>query len=274
MRPTVPWRCGVDDCNEGDMKFSIITVCRNEAATISDTLAAVRGQQYGNIEHLVIDGGSTDQTLEILKRPENSGVRWISEPDCGIYDAMNKGLSLANGEVIGFLNADDLYADNQVLAQMAKLFADPDVAAVYGDLVYVDREHPEKVVRYWRSCHYHPGLFQRGWAPPHPTFFVRAKIYRLLGGFNLKYRLAADAELMLRFIEKHQISTRYLSKVLVRMRLGGVTNSSLRNILLQNREIIEAFRDNGLRVSLAGFVVGKLGSRVWQYFAGMVCRGR
>lgn len=255
------------------MKFSIITVCRNASTTIPDTLAAVRMQEYSEVEHLVIDGGSTDATLDILKRPENIGVRWVSEVDLGIYDAMNKGLAQADGEVIGFLNADDLYADNQVLARVAEAFIDPKVAAVYGDLVYVNREQPDKVVRYWRSCPYRPGLFQRGWAPPHPTFFVRAEVYRRLGGFHLKYGLAADAELMLRFVEKHRISTRYLNSVLVRMRLGGVTNSSLHNILLQNREIIEAFRDNELPIFLPSFVAGKLGSRVWQYFAGRICRG-
>jgi glycosyltransferase involved in cell wall biosynthesis len=253
------------------VKFSIITVCRNAAATIPDTLAAVREQQYGDVEHLVIDGGSTDATLDILRSPENAEVRWISEADQGIYDAMNKGLALASGEVIGFLNADDLYADNQVLGRVAEVFADAAVDGVYGDLVYVDREHPEKVARYWRSCSYHPGLFQRGWAPPHPTFFVRREVYERLGGFNLKYGLAADAELMLRFIVKHRITTRYLNNLMVRMRLGGVTNQSFQNILEQNREIIEAFRDNDLAVTLPVFLVGKLAARAWQYMAGRVC---
>lgn len=256
------------------MKFSIITVCRNASTTLPDTLAAVRTQDYANVDHLVIDGGSTDSSVTILERPENIGVRWVSETDLGIYDAMNKGLALAGGEVIGFLNADDLYADNQVLTRVAELFADSGVDAVYGDLVYVDRENPERVVRYWRSSSYRPGLFQRGWTPPHPTFFVRADVYRRLGGFQLKYGLAADAELMLRFVEKNRISTLYLNSVLVRMRLGGVTNKSLRNILLQNREIIEAFRDNNLRVSLPWFVAGKLGSRVWQYLAARIRCGR
>lgn len=256
------------------MKFSIITVCRNAAATIADTLAAVREQKYGDVEHLVIDGGSTDATLEILKRPENLGVRWISEADQGIYDAMNKGLALATGEVIGFLNADDLYADNLVLGRVAEVFVDVEVDGVYGDLVYVDREHPEKVARYWRSRPYSPGLFQRGWAPPHPTFFVRREVYERLGGFHLKYGLAADADLMLRFLEKHRITTRYIDKVMVRMRLGGVTNQSLHNILAQNREIIEAFRDNGIAVAWPAFLAGKLASRVWQYLAGRVCRVR
>lgn len=256
------------------MKISIITVCRNAAATLPDTLASVRGQAYGEIEHLVIDGGSGDATREILGRPENGGVKWLSEPDRGIYDAMNKGLALAIGEVIGFLNADDFYGDRRVLGWVAEAFADPRVDAVYGDLLYVAREHPERVVRYWRSCPYRPGLFQRGWAPPHPTFFVRAGVYRRLGGFSLKYGLAADTELMLRFLEKDRITSRYLHHTLVHMRLGGVTNRSLGNIVKQNREVLEAFRDNEIEVHLPRFVVGKLWTRAWQYLAGMGQHGR
>jgi glycosyltransferase involved in cell wall biosynthesis len=252
------------------MKFSIITVCRNAAATIPDTLAAVRQQQYGEVEHLVIDGGSTDATLAILQAPENARVKWLSEADRGIYDAMNKGLALASGEVIGFLNADDLYADNGVLARVASEFAAPEVDGVYGDLVYVDRQHPEKVSRYWRSCPYRPGLFQRGWAPPHPTFFVRREVYQRFGGFNVKYGLAADAELMLRFIARHGITTKYINHVMVRMRLGGVTNQSLRNIIVQNQEIFAAFRDNDIAASWPAFLAGKLTARVWQYLAGRI----
>jgi glycosyltransferase involved in cell wall biosynthesis len=251
------------------MKLSIVTASFNSAQTISDTLRTVDAQQGKRgvqLEHLVIDGASTDSTLSIVEKYSQQWRRVQSEPDRGLYDAMNKGLLGACGDVVGLLNSDDLYPHDEVLSTVAEAFeADPSLDAVYGDLCYVKQDNTSEVVRYWRSSDYSPGLFQRGWVPPHPTFFARRSVYQRHGGFDLRYRLAADWELLARFIEVHRIRTRYLPTVLVHMRLGGATNRSLSNVWKQNREIWRAAHANGLRPSIGGFVAGKLWSRSQQF---------
>jgi len=247
------------------MKISIITATFNAAATLRHSLDSVATQQAGTgtcgaspqVEHLLIDGGSTDGTLEIARQyPHISRI--ISEPDCGIYDAMNKGLRLATGEVIGILNADDFYANDQVLDRVEKVFEDPDVKACYGDLVYVketDASHESrvdqspdfKVHRYWKSGVFFPDRFNWGWMPPHPTFFVRRRVYEQYGLFNLDLGSAADYELMLRFLLKHRIKVAYIPEVLVHMRAGGVSNASFGNRLKANRMDRKAWEVNGLR---------------------------
>lgn len=197
-------------------------------------------------EHLVIDGGSTDGTAEIVGRFGDAVARFISEPDDGIYDAMNKGIALATGEVVGILNADDLYADDRVLPDVAKVFEDPSVDSCYGDLVYVEPSDTRRVVRTWRAGAFRKDLFYQGWMPPHPTFFVRRAVYDKFGLFNLSLGFAADYELMLRFLLRHGISTVYIPRVLVRMRAGGVSNLSLRNRLRANRMDRKAWKVNGL----------------------------
>lgn len=197
-------------------------------------------------EHIVIDGGSTDGTAEIVGRSGDAVARFVSEPDDGIYDAMNKGIALATGEVVGILNADDLYADDRVLSDVAKVFEDPSVDSCYGDLVYVDPSDTGRVVRTWRAGSYRKKLFYRGWMPPHPTFFVRRAVYERFGLFNLSLGSAADYELMLRFLLRHGISTVYIPRVLVRMRAGGVSNLSLGNRLRANRMDRMAWKVNGL----------------------------
>ncbi|XOF32988.1 MAG: glycosyltransferase family 2 protein [Candidatus Electrothrix sp. YB6] len=232
---------------------SIITVSRNAAATISDCLDSVAGQKQQNIsaEHIIVDGVSTDATPRILadKIAEKRSCisRLISEPDKGIYDAMNKGLALAEGEIIGFLNADDLYASDDVLAQVCNAFADPAVHSCYGDLLYVDAAQPEKIVRFWRAGSYDAKKFYWGWMPPHPTFFVRRQVYEQYGQFNTALGSAADYELMLRFLLGYRISTVYIPQVLVRMRTGGISNVTLANRLRANRMDRRAWAVNGLR---------------------------
>lgn len=250
------------------MMFSIVTVCYNSAATIADALRTVAAQTYGDIEHIVIDGGSRDGTLQIARQHGGPKLRIVSERDRGIYDAMNKGLAMASGDVVGLLNSDDFYPATDVIAKVAAAFAaDPKLDAVYGDLCYVRQFETDQVVRYWRSSDYKPGLFLRGWVPPHPTFFVRKHVYDRLGGFDLNYRIASDWELMARFIEVNRIRTRYLPFVLVHMRLGGLTNRSWRNVWEQNKEIWRAAEAHGLRPSLSGFALGKLWSRGRQFLA-------
>jgi glycosyltransferase involved in cell wall biosynthesis len=248
------------------MKISIVTVCYNAEKTIGDTVRSVSEQSHAEVEHLVIDGESTDNTLSIVDTCGSKvGLRILSEPDGGIYDAMNKGIALATGEVVGFLNSDDFYASNDVLTTVARVMANPEVDACFGDLCYVRKADTRWVVRYWRSSPYCSGLFERGWCPPHPTFFVRREVYRRLGGFDLRYKLAADVELMMRFLEKHKVRTQYIQRTLVTMRLGGVGNRSMSNIRKQNREVLEALRKNGLRASPLLFYGHKLIARGKQF---------
>lgn len=294
------------------MNISIITATFNAAATVADCLRSVASQTHP-AEHIIIDGASTDNTLEIVKRSVNSDsllvirngnspedwpitpatshqspvtshsspvthhqspiTRLISEPDQGIYDAMNKGIALATGEVIGILNADDFYASPDVLSRVAAVFEDPEVMCCYGDLEYVREAglsfkdqglriegtapytpsplilHPSsfKVVRYWKSGPFSPDSFYSGWMPPHPTFFVRRSIYERFGNFRLDMGSAADYELMLRLLVKHQLRTVYIPAVLVRMRVGGASNESLTARLRANRMDRRAWEVNGLR---------------------------
>lgn len=250
------------------MKITIVTVCYNSGAHIADALNSVEAQTWNDIEHLVIDGGSSDGTLSIVAAHKQPWRKTSSRPDRGIYDAMNRGLAMATGEVVGFLNSDDFYPTPDVIDRVAAAFAaDPELEAVFSDLCYVKQFETKQVVRYWRSSEYKPGLFLRGWVPAHPTFFVRKRVYERLGGFDLNYRMAADWELLARFIEVNRIRTRYLPFVLVHMRLGGLTNRSWRNVWKQNKEIWRAAKAHDLRPSLGGFALGKLWSRGLQFFA-------
>ena len=254
------------------MKISIITVCYNAADTIEETLESVVAQSHIDVEHIVIDGASTDNTLKIVERYADMLAHVLSEPDRGVYDAMNKGLALASGEVVGFLNADDVYMHPDVLAEVAATLADPTLDACYADLVYVDRVQTNRVVRHWTSRDYTPGLFEKGWMPAHPTFFVRKSVYEKLGGFNLRYRLQADFELALRFICVHGIRTRYVPDIWVRMRMGGMSNNSLRNMISGNIEAHSACRANGLSVP-PWFILTKILSRVPQFIRARRMKG-
>ena len=249
----------------------MITICYNSSKTISDTLDTVAIQTHSDIEHLVIDGASKDGTVEIVRNHVNPQIRLISESDKGIYDAMNKGLSKAMGDVVGFLNSDDFYADDAVLAKIANAFQDPEVEACYADLVYVNKDN-RSIVRYWKSKPFSKGDFAKGWCPAHPTFYVRKSAIERLGFFDQSYKLGADVEFMMRYLEREQVCAAYIPHVLVHMRLGGATNQSLENIVLQNKEIIAALRKNGVPFSKMWFVINKLVSRLWQFTAGYVKR--
>lgn len=249
---------------EQPLKISVITVCFNSDSTIRDTIASVACQTYGNVEHIVVDGGSADRTMEVVCNAQSVSIL-VSEPDRGIYDAMNKGIAMASGDVIGFLNADDIYAGSDVLEQVAKAFEDTEMDACYGDLIYVDPQDTGRAIRYWQSSPYVEGCFQRGWMPPHPTFFARRSVYEQCGNFDLTYTLAADVELMMRLLAGHRICTRYLSRVMIRMRLGGVTNKNLPNIYRQNCEVMQALAKNGMRTGWLRFIVRKLLARSVQF---------
>lgn len=245
------------------MKISIITVCYNSECTIESTLKSVANQSYSDIEHVIIDGASKDGTLDIISRFNSVSVL-VSEPDKGIYDAMNKGFSLATGDVIGTLNADDFYIDESVLSDVAIIFSDNSVDACFADLVYVKQDDTDDIVRYWKSEAYKPGLFKSGWMPAHPTFFVRKSVYEKLGVFDLNYKIAADFELLFRLIEKNEIRTAYLPRVVIKMRLGGTTNKSLNNINIQNKEIIQILCDYYQDFSAFQFWTHKVINRFFQ----------
>jgi len=247
------------------MKISVITVSFNSVTTIGETIQSVAAQDYLNREHLIVDGASTDGTADLIRR-QSSVTRWLSEPDKGIYDAMNKGIALATGDIIGTLNADDVYFDQAVLTQVASVFADPGVDACYADLVYVDPVEPKRIVRYWRSCDFRAGLFENGWMPAHPTFFVRREIYEKYGVFDLSFPRQSDFELTMRFLAVHRIRSVYVPKIWVRMRTGGVSNNSLRGILRGNIEAYRACKKNSLDIGPL-FIPKKILSRVPQFFA-------
>lgn len=228
------------------MKISIITATFNSAATITDTLACISVQDHPDIEHIIVDGGSTDKTLDIVATfPHVSKVS--SGKDNGIYDAMNKGIGIASGEIIGILNSDDIYADSRVLSDIAAAFADPAVKTVYADLQYVDGGDLDKIRRRWVSGPFKRNNFYYGWMPPHPTFFVRREVYEQAGLFNLNLRSAADYELMLRILVKLRFGAHYIPRTIVKMRAGGMSNASLFNRLKGNREDRMAWKLNGLK---------------------------
>lgn len=244
------------------MKISVVTVCFNGEATLYDAIQSVAGQDHQEHEHIVVDGASTDGTRDILSRNRHLLASVVSEPDRGIYDAMNKGVALSQGDVVGFLNADDVYAHPGVLSRIAEEFADKSIDACYADLVYVDTNDPGKVVRYWKSRPYVPGLFEGGWMPAHPTFYVRRSVYERFGAYDLRYRFAADFELTMRLMAVRRIKAVYVPETWVRMRAGGATN---RNKLRTNLEAYRAARRNGLQVT-PFFVLRKIASRLPQFF--------
>jgi glycosyltransferase involved in cell wall biosynthesis len=225
--------------------ISIITICFNSAGSIRHTLESIKNQTYSNVEHIIIDGGSTDKTLQIVQSfPHVSKV--ISEKDNGIFDAMNKGIQHASGDIIGILNSDDVYAGNDVLKIVADTFETTETDTLYGDLQYVQPEKINRVLRNWKSGKFHPNKFKYGWMPPHPTFFVKKEVYHKAGIFDTTLKTAADYEFMLRILYKYQFSTAYVPKVLVKMAAGGASNVSLSARLKGNREDRQAWAINGL----------------------------
>lgn len=232
------------------MKISIVTVAFNAANTIADTLESVASQTHPDIEHIVVDGGSRDGTLEIVKRHKQHISQWISEPDKGIYDAMNKGLALATGEIIGFLNADDVYADPEVLARVSAIMEAERLDALFGDADFVSPNRPDRPMRRYRSERFRPDRIAWGWMPAHPTLFLRRYVYERFGVFRTDYRIAGDFELVARVFHGGTLRYRHVPEVLVRMRTGGISTGGWRSTLLLNREVLRACRENGIATSL------------------------
>jgi glycosyltransferase len=226
------------------MTISIITATFNAKSTIEAAIKSVINQTHPHIEYIIVDGGSTDGTLDVIETYKPFIRHFVSEPDMGIYDALNKGIRMATGDVVGFLHADDLFDTDSTLEMVAKYFQDSKICAVYGDLEYVNFQNPEKVIRYWKSKAFTKALLKAGWMPPHPTLFVQRKIYNEIGGFNLKYKISADYDFVLRLFSNTNFAFMYIPSVITRMRVGGTSNKNLKNIIQKSKEDIQALRQN------------------------------
>jgi len=245
------------------MRVTVITVARNSATTIADCVRSVAAQSVP-VEHVIIDGASSDATVDIV-RGLTPNARIVSEPDNGIYDAMNKGIKLATGEVIGILNSDDFYAGPQVIEKVVTLFEESGAGALFADLVYVRPDDLEHTVRYYSGAGFTPEKFAWGWMPPHPTFFVRRELYERYGTFNTEYSIAADYELTARFLARYEVKYVYLPEVIVRMRTGGLSTRGLKSTWILNREIVRACAENGISTNLLK-VYSKYFRKVGQLF--------
>ena len=234
------------------MKISIITVCYNSEKTIKDTLESVLKQSYDNYEYLIVDGKSKDNTLDIIKSYEGKfkgKIRIISEKDKGLYDAMNKGIAQATGDIVGILNSDDFYIDEYVIEKIVKEFEEKKCDSVYADLVYVKPDNLQKTVRYYDSSYFKPSKFEYGWMPAHPTFFVKREIYEKYGVFKIDYKIAADFDICARFLYKNKISYSYIKEPLIKMRVGGVS-TSFKSIWINSLEQLRACRENGIKTNI------------------------
>lgn len=249
------------------MKITVITVCFNSAKTIEDTIRSVASQVHPDIEYLLVDGASSDSTLDVIEQYRCTLAKVISEPDRGIYDAMNKGVAMASGELIGFLNADDVYADASVLAKVANIMEREDIDALFGDVEFFRDEDPEGVVRRYRSEHFRPNRIAWGWMPAHPALFLHRRVFERFGSFRSDYRIAGDFELVARVFHGDTLKYRYLPEVLVRMRIGGVSTGGWRNTLLLNREVLRACRENGISTNIL-MILSKYPSK----FLGFLCK--
>jgi glycosyltransferase len=228
------------------MKVSIITSVYNNEKTIEDAIQSVLSQTYPNIEYIVVDGASKDNTVAVIKKYEDKITTFVSEKDKGIYDGLNKGVSLATGDIIAFLHSDDIYADENIISEVVEHFEKTHTNSIYGDLVYVDKDDTSKIFRYWKSGKYSLQKLCNGWMPPHPTFFVKKEFYDKYGKFDLAFGISADYDFMLRMLGKYKITTSYLPKVLYKMRVGGASNRSLKNIIQKSREDIKALKNNNI----------------------------
>jgi len=229
------------------LKISIITITFNSESTIEQTIRSVIDQTYANIEYIIVDGRSTDDTLKIVEKYKDRITKLLSEKDNGLYDALNKGIEMASGDVVGILHSDDFYINDEVIQKYADTFIKNNSDSVYSDLYYVDKTNTDKIIRKWKSGGYSPSSFINGWMPPHPTFFVKKEVYKKLGKFNLDFKSAADYELMLRFIQKNKISISYLPEYTVKMRVGGKSNVTVKNRINANLEDRRAWEINGLK---------------------------
>lgn len=231
-----------------EIKVSIITATYNSAHGIEACLDSILSQDYKNIECLIIDGQSKDQTLEIVsqKQKSHSCIKIVSESDKGIYDALNKGIALASGDLIGFVHSDDLLASSNVISKLVSKIHHENLDGVYGDLQYVDKINTNKIIRFWKSCKFQPELLKRGWLPAHPTLILKKEVYLEHGVFNKSFKIAADYDFMLRILKDSNLKFGYLPKVVTKMRVGGASNRSIKNIIKKSKEDYQAIRSNNI----------------------------
>jgi glycosyltransferase involved in cell wall biosynthesis len=244
------------------LKVSIITVSFNSAKTIADTIESVLSQDYPEIEYIIIDGNSSDDTVKIICQYENRISKWISEKDQGMYDAMNKGIAIATGDVIGILNSDDVYMNTHVISEMMALLQEKNAQVVFADLILVDQNDDNKVLRYYDSSHFHPDKFRWGWMPAHPTVFVRRELYHAVGQFSTTYQIAADYEMLIRMLAIRKAPYAYLPKPVVRMRSGGASTAGLSRNWILNQEIVRACKENGIYSNMAMLLL-KIPAKLW-----------
>lgn len=247
------------------MKISIVTVAYRAEETVAETLDSVARQSWGDVEHVIVDGASPDRTLEVIRAHERPGMVVVSEPDDGLYDALNKGYGLTTGEVVGIAHADDFLADARVLERVAAAFDDPRIDAVYGDLDYVAKDDPTRVIRHWRAGAFSPARLRAGWMPPHPTLFLRRRVFETHGLFDTSFRIAADYDQILRYFGTGGIRVAHVPEVLVKMRVGGESNRSLAAMVRKSREDYRALRKN--RIGGPYTLIGKNLSKIPQFFA-------
>ncbi len=247
------------------MKVSLITVTYNSEAYLQDCINSVMKQQYKNIEHIIIDGNSTDGTVAIIRKYDQHISKWVSEPDNGMYDAINKGIKMATGDIVGVLNSDDMFASDDVISSIVKCFNEYQLDAVFGDLVYVHKTNTNKVIRFWKGFAYHRFRFTYGWMPAHPTFYVRRELINELGDYESHYFTAADYEFMARYLYRYRISARYLPKLIIKMRVGGQSNISLKSRLRANRRDYLAMKKNQVPFPLLASVLKPI-IKLHQYY--------
>jgi glycosyltransferase len=226
------------------MKISIVTCALNSSSTINKSIKSVQKQTYKNIEHLIIDGGSTDDTLRVVKKIKDKKLILLSSLDNGFYDALNKGIKFTTGNIVGVLHSDDFYRSNNVIEIIADIFEQTKADIVYGDLIYVKKEHPFKPIRYWRAGHYSKEKLFKGWMPPHPTVFLKKKIFDQIGFYKVNYKISADYDFLVRLFNRKNINQVYVPKVLVNMRIGGMSNRSFKNLIIKSFEDYQIIKKN------------------------------
>lgn len=248
------------------MKFSLITVAYNSSQTIADTIQSVLNQNYSNIEYIIVDGNSKDTTIDIVRSFEpqfNGRLRWISEPDNGLYDAMNKGIKMATGEIVGIINSDDFYHKDNIISQVASAFDDKNVRAIIGDVRFVKDDNLDKTIRYYSSKNFNISRFRFGFMPAHPTFFTYKSNFEKYGYYKTDYSIAADYELLIRFLYKNKLLFKYLPLDFMKMRVGGVSTSSFKSNIISNKEIVRACRENGIYTNFPLLML-KYFLKVWE----------
>ena len=252
-----------------NLSISIITVSHNSISTIPATIKSALAQTYPNIEYIIIDGSSTDGTIELINSYGKSISKFVSEPDKGIYDAINKGIKLATGDIIGILNSDDFFYDNNVIERVAVAFEENEIDAVFGDVQFVDPEKTSKIIRYYSSKNFNPAKFKFGFMPAHPSFYVKRELFEKLGYYKTDYKIAADYELLIRFLYVNQIKYKYIEMPFVSMRTGGVSNKSICSNVTLNKEIARACKENGIHTNYL-YIYSKYFLKMFEFFGNKI----